>query len=391
MVVNSRQASARIALATHYHSSGAAFELETYLVPRAAHLLMVAHPLFVGQGDSFVRHYSRGRLVREQHASAPTGPTRYLRELVMTVRWIEGAGSAVDGFIGGDNLLSLAGLWLKRRRHAKWVVLYSIDYVPRRFRSRMLNSVYHRVDRFAARRVDAIWNVSAEIEAARRRRDGQAKTAPQLVVPIGTHFERIRRIPLNETEGHRLVFLGHLLEKQGLQIVLEALPTIRASVPDAKLLVIGDGPYRAELEAMTERLNLGAAVQFAGYTEDHEEVERIIAKSALAVAPYVPDPLSFTRYADPMKIKTYLACGVPVVLTDVPAIAQWIASEGAGKVVPYDPAALAAAVIDYLGDSQALDLARQAATRLGAMYVWDRIFDRAFEQTASRLAKRSST
>lgn len=179
--------------------------------------------------------------------------------------------------------------------------------------------------------------------------------------------------------------MGHLLEKQGVQLAIQALPLIRAVVPEATLLVIGDGPYAASLRQLALRCGVSDAVDFAGYVQDHTEIERRLAASAIAIAPYLPDPASFTRFADPGKIKTYLACGLPVVATDLPEIAHALEARGAGRVVAYDAAALAEAVIAYLTDPAALEQARKAATELGAMYDWERIFNDAFAETVEYL------
>jgi glycosyltransferase involved in cell wall biosynthesis len=154
-------------------------------------------------------------------------------------------------------------------------------------------------------------------------------------------------------------------------------------VPDATLVVIGDGPYAGELKRLTARLGLENVVDFTGFNDDPVDIENRVAEAALAIAPYVPDPLSFTRFADPTKIKTYLACGVPVLMTDVPNNADQVHAAGAGTVVAYDLAAFADAALGYLSDPAALQVAREAASRLGSEFVWSRIFDAAFESTAA--------
>jgi glycosyltransferase involved in cell wall biosynthesis len=296
------------------------------------------------------------------------------------VRWVDGSW---DLFIAGDPLLAIAGLWLRRRRRVRRLVLYSIDYSPRRFSNPVLNRIYHRIDRLAAQHADVVWNVSPAIETARRDRDGRAR-APQVVVPLGTYFDRIPRSKAAPSTP-RLAFLGHLLEKQGLQLVIEALPAIRRGLPAVTLLVLGDGPYRAALERQSADLGVGDAVEFAGFIDDHREVERRLAGCTLGLAPYVPDPESFSRFADPGKIKTYLACGLPVILTNVPPIAPLIEERGAGRIVPYEPAALAETIIEFLSDPPRLERARAAAIELGGEYAWDRVFAAAFVSSAPYL------
>jgi len=372
---------ARIALATHYYATGPAIDLEGYLAAETDKLIFVAHPLLEGAGESLCRIYKGGELAERWAARHSSGVKGFVEDVWRTVRWCSREGAEWDLFIGGDNLLALAGLWLRWRGRVRTVVLYSIDFVPKRFENALLNRVYHAIDAFAARHADVVWNVSPEIERARRERDGPRKVAPQIVVPVGAHVGRIARGPAALATRYQVAFMGHLLEKQGVQLAIEALPLIRARVPDANLLVIGDGPFAPELKSLAEKHGVAGAVEFTGFVENHEDIERMLANSAISIAPYTPDPLSFTRFADPGKIKTYLACGLPVVLTDVAAIGAELEAAGAGRVVAYDVNALADAVVSYLSDPSALANSRAAAGRLAESFAWDKIFAAALQST----------
>jgi glycosyltransferase involved in cell wall biosynthesis len=197
---------------------------------------------------------------------------------------------------------------------------------------------------------------------------------PQRVVSMGAHF----RPALVAAKPLQIVFVGHLLEKQGLQIVLKALPQVRTALPDARLLVIGDGPYREKLEALAHDLGVEYAVEFTGNIESHDEVERRIAESGVGVATYDPQIASFSYFADPGKIRNYLGAGVPVVTTDVAHSAREIAARGAGLVVQYDPADLSKALLGILGDPVRHEAFRSAARVLGAEADWPVLFDDAF-------------
>jgi glycosyltransferase involved in cell wall biosynthesis len=370
----------KLILATHYWAFGPAIALREYLEPRAEQLLFIAHPI-AGAQRSYFRLYAGGQLVKEEAHRPLAGSARYLQEAYRTVKWASRNARNFQIFIAGDSFLALAGLWLRWRRRVQYVVLYTVDFVPRRFPNAGLNRVYHSVDSFAVRRANVVWNASRAIELARRERDGPVRTAPQIVVPVGAHFQRIRRLPLAEANPRSVAFVGHLLEKQGLQIVIEAWPIIRAAVPGATLLVIGDGPFRGALETQARRLGVADAIEFFGYTDDQEEIERRLVPAALAVAPYLPDPLSFTRFADPTKLKTYLACGLPIILTDVPPNARQIEQAGAGSVVSYTADAFAHAIVSYLTDRNKLEQGRRAAVELGATFDWDRVFTDAWNTT----------
>jgi len=372
----------RVAIATHYYATGPAFELEDYLRVRTQLLAFVAHPLFPGASQSYLRLYRDGTLADEQSLPGPAGPARYFAELIRTVRWLSTSNLAFDLYVGGDNLLALPGLYMRSRHHVQKVVLYSIDFVPQRFGNPLMNKLYHGVDTFASRRVDVIWNVSDAIRKARENRDGPGSVAPEILVPVGAHVSRIARKTLEQASQSQIAFMGHLLEKQGVQLAIEALPAIRTKIPTATLLVLGDGPYASQLRRLADDRGVRHAVEFAGYVDSHLEIESRLADSALAVAPYLPDATSFTRFADPGKLKAYLACGLPVVVTDVPEFAQTIAAAGAGSIIPYNVDALAAAVVGYLINPEALNLARIAAARLAEQFEWSRIFRESLLRTA---------
>lgn len=354
---------------------------------RAARYLFIGHPLYAGPADAYWRRYEAGTLVAQARARPWPGPLRFFGDLWRTLRW---AGRGDDRlFIAGDNLLALAGLWLRRRARVGSVVLYSVDYVPRRFANPLLNRIYHAIDRYAVRHVDVVWNTSAGLEQARRARDRSPSMVPELVVPVGANYRRIHRYPLSEIDPHRIAFVGHLVERQGIQVLIEALPAIRLAVPAATLLLIGDGPFAPALKALARQHGVENAVEFAGYSDDHPAIEERLARSAIGVAPYAPDPDSLSRFQGlPGKIKNYLACGLAVVLTDVPMEARSVEAAGAGRVVPYQADAMAAAIIDYLTDVDLLNRTREAAAKYGAAFDWDDLFDDAFTKTMPLLSNR---
>jgi glycosyltransferase involved in cell wall biosynthesis len=303
-------------------------------------------------------------------------PLSWGKDFVLTVAWGLTMRGPIDVFIGVDPLNAAAGLLLRRLGKADKVVFWTIDYVPDRFPSRIMNRIYHSFDRLCVTRCDVTWNVSPRMEPARRQR---GVTGRQRVVEVGADYTG----STGPWDHHRIVFVGHLLEKQGVQLALGALPTVREAVPDAHLLVIGDGPYRDELERLAHEAGVDGAVEFAGYVECHEEVERLIAESAVGLATYDPSIASFTIYADPGKVKNYLAAGIPVITTDVVHSAAELAYQGAAIVVPYDESSLAETLVTVLIDRQHQELLRSAARVVGARSDWTAVLDRAFADLPS--------
>ena len=151
--------------------------------------------------------------------------------------------------------------------------------------------------------------------------------APAHVVPMGAWVDRVPTTPPDGFDRRRAVFLGHLVARQGVGTLLDAL----ALLDDVAADVIGTGPLEQELrETRADR-----DVTFHGYVEDHREVERLLGRSLRRRRAVRSE--TFTRYADPGKLKAYLAAGLPIVLTEVPPNARELEREAGAEVVAADP------------------------------------------------------
>ena len=100
-------------------------------------------------------------------------------------------------------------------------------------------------------------------------------------------------------------------------------------------------------------------------------------KCALAIAPYNPnDKNSFSFYADPGKVKVYLGCGLPIVITEVPSIYKILVQEKAGLTAKYEGKDFADKIEKVMEDIKNY---RSNARQLGLKYSWDSIFSEAFD------------
>ncbi|MGH2637384.1 MAG: glycosyltransferase, partial [Actinomycetota bacterium] len=141
--------------------------------------------------------------------------------------------------------------------------------------------------------------------------------------PFGRNHER--------DSTARLGTVGRLIPEKGLDVLLAAMPAILAR-RSAVLTVVGEGPERRTLEARAREL----PVAFAGELQNPSEVASFLRGLDVFVMPSRWEGL-------PNAMLEALACGVPVVATDVSGMAE--ASGGRALLVPPDrPAALAEAV-----------------------------------------------
>lgn len=123
--------------------------------------------------------------------------------------------------------------------------------------------------------------------------------------------------------------------------LLCAFARLGGRYPDALLVVVGDGPCRAELEAIARQAGMSARVRFLG---ERSDVPALLAGMDVFVLPSIAEGISNT-------ILEALASGLPVVATRVGGNPELVVDGVTGSLVPpRDAAALAAAVAEYLDD-----------------------------------------
>ncbi len=215
------------------------------------------------------------------------------------------------------------------------------------------------------------------------RRQWKTPSPKILVLPNGVDPARVNPgdgQPRGYQNGHPwLLYFGRLVPEKGIDLLLEALPTVLRSYPEVRLAVLGSGPYRSQLEARVRDLSLSEAVRFLGFARQHQR-NLWLSYANMAIFPSRYEPFGIAALEA-------MAAGVPVIAAQVGGMADFVVHEKNGLAVPVDdPGALADAVCRLLGDSKwAESLADQALSDV-RHYGWDQIARRT-EHTYHRLIK----
>jgi glycosyltransferase involved in cell wall biosynthesis len=181
--------------------------------------------------------------------------------------------------------------------------------------------------------------------------------SPQVVtIPNGVDLDRFSpgdraesQASLGLVPGLWIAFVGNLVPWQGVGTLLRAFGIVLESRPDTRLAIVGDGILRGSLEALARQLGVAERVTFTG-TVPHERVPHFIVASNVCVAPFTRERNEWIGLS-PLKLYEYLACGRPVVASDVPGVREVLSNSGAGIIVPTDDdQALSAALVSLLED-----------------------------------------
>jgi glycosyltransferase involved in cell wall biosynthesis len=142
--------------------------------------------------------------------------------------------------------------------------------------------------------------------------------------------------------GRTVVAVGRLVEKKGFADLVEAAARLAADRPLDRVLIVGDGPLRAELEGLAARRGVADTVRFLG-PRDPAGVRAVLEEADLLAMPCVV-AADGDRDAMPVVVKEALAMEVPVVGTREVAMPEMV-EDGWGRLVaPHDPDALAEAL-----------------------------------------------
>ena len=368
------------ALVANGFADGPAQAMRDYLVKvGAGRVIAVNHPLSADEGDAHtISEWAGGELVRAQRRRRPSRPPlSYPIDLVTPF-----ALPKVDVWFGYNPLNVAQGIAARRLGRAGRVVYWGVDFVETRFGRGPLTAIYERVESFACRRADARFELSDAMRDARNRRHGGGgrKLAPARVVPMGAWIEHVPESDPDAFRKLRVVYMGHLLPKQGLLQLLEAVRIVRVRGVAVEVDMIGRGPQEGELREAAQRLGMADAVHFHGFVEDHRELERMVASGSIGAAPYATGAeSSYTVFADPGKLKIYLAAGLPIITTSAAPVAAELGQAGAAAIVDFTPDAIARAIERLLTDETEWTTRRSAALALARRYDWRVILSGALE------------
>jgi glycosyltransferase involved in cell wall biosynthesis len=193
------------------------------------------------------------------------------------------------------------------------------------------------------------------------------------VVRCGVDLRRFAPTARRAPEVATFTCVASLRPYKGHAVLLDAVALLRARGLAARVVLVGDGPLRADLEARIARLDLGDAVSLRGAVR-HEEIAGLLAGATAVVQPSVTQA-DGQMEGIPVALMEAMACGVPVVSTRLSGIPELVREGEGGLLVPErDPEALADAMARIAGDPS-------LAARLGAGA--RRIVERDFDLAAN--------
>lgn len=202
------------------------------------------------------------------------------------------------------------------------------------------------------------------LEHSLELREHRAKVA---VIPFG-----IRSHPWLEVKAVRngpFLFLGRLVPYKGLPVLIEAVKR----VPEADLVIVGEGPLQRELSNLIQAEGLEHRISMVGRL-DQTDIVRLMSHARALVLPSIDSSETFGL----VQLEA-MAAGVPVIASDLPTGVREVGVDGqtGALVPPADPQALADALRRFSSDQAALDeMGRHARRRFKDLFTRGRMMER---------------
>ncbi len=371
----------KVLVSTHVSQVYApSYPLINFFKSRTASLITLLHP-FLGEGikEAQVVVYQNGeiekRILFERWSDNQW--INFLTDFFRSLFYAFTQAKNYDLYIGVNPLNVLPGIIVRFFFRNKTVVYYSADYSKQRFEELIFNDFYLSLDKFCAQRSDFCWSVSERIRDVRREQGVSEER--NLLVPNGVHVASIKQRETDKIIPYSLVYVGHLTKTKGIFEIVEGFAKAVGDLPKLRLYIIGSGPEEVELKRLVEEKGLQERVEFWGRMSN-EQILQKLSKFAVGLAPYNLND-NYTYYCDPVKVKEYLAAGLPVIITNAVWVSSLIEEHNCGVVLNSFVEELPSALISLFGEYSNYENLQSNAQELGAQFDWDIIYQDAVEKT----------
>jgi len=191
------------------------------------------------------------------------------------------------------------------------------------------------------------------------------------IVPNGIDYKYIQHVRVeNRHSEYDIVFAGRLVPYKRIDLLIKAIRFVKKEIPDVRVVIIGDGPLRKDLERLAKKLNVHSNTIFAGNIKYRNLIMKL-KQSKIFVLPSTYEGFSIA-------VIEAMACGLPVITVSSPtnAAKEHIELSGAGYILNQDPKKLAKVIYSLLMDEKLRKNLSAKAIKYAKRFDWDILAER---------------
>jgi glycosyltransferase involved in cell wall biosynthesis len=229
----------------------------------------------------------------------------------------------IDIFIGANNFDTLMGLICRHlfRKRLKKVIYFATDFSEERFKNPVLDHIYYYIEGLVCKYSDLV--ISNTFRAETKRFGFGLDRNNSAVIPNGVSLKN-EDFKNKKIDTRKFIYLGSVSKEHGL---LDLIQKIHPFVK--KLVIIGYGEYMDKVKEFCQDKEIEIEIFVK---KDHLFCIDYMKKfNGIGLAPY-NNHSKWTYYCSPQKVNEYIACGIPVLMSSVPEISEYISRNKLGIV-----------------------------------------------------------
>ncbi|MFC1962411.1 glycosyltransferase family 4 protein [Chloroflexota bacterium] len=273
-----------------------------------------------------------------------------------------------------DGLPSLVAATAKKLRGKPYLITIQGGTITPDYRKNLSGRIAAKLQQWSFRNADAVHVISRKL----REQAKQLSARNPIVIPNGVDasiFRPMNKSGLRKTHGFSqdeniIIGVARLIPRKGIDYLIRATAKVAEHLPNLRLLIIGDGIQRANLEKLILKAGLGNKAQILGLVS-HEQVPQYLNMADVFVIPSLFEPLGIVTIEA-------MACGIPVIGTNVDGIPDIVEDGKNGILVPPgDDEQIAEALMTLLSDEDTRNkLAQEGLETVKQKFLWETVLMR---------------
>lgn len=181
-----------------------------------------------------------------------------------------------------------------------------------------------------------------------------------------------------------ILYLGRLKKYKRVDLLIKALPLVINGVPETRLVIVGEGDYKPELQNLTRNLELEDKVIFTGFVDGKTKVEWL-HRAWVTVYPSIKEGWGLTNIEAN-------ACGTPAIASDVPGLRESVLPGKTGFLFRYgDEQDLADKIIRIITDNELRERFSREGILWASNFSWDKVVSEVEELLQDIVGNRSNS
>jgi glycosyltransferase involved in cell wall biosynthesis len=225
------------------------------------------------------------------------------------------------------------------------------------------------MDFLAGQQADRIIAISDHAEEQLIKRYGFDKTKVRMI-PHGVNTEKFtpcsQSHPAVNSDRITLLYVGRIGPRKGIDLVLEALN--KANNDNIEFLIAGTGRHEQNLKEKSKSLNVESQTEFLGYIPE-DELPELYSSADMFILPSLYEGFGLV-------LLEAMACGTPVIGTDVGGIPTAIDDKETGIVVDRNVSAITTAIDKIASNKKYRENLSQSAEKNSKNMTWDSVVDK---------------